>query len=282
MFTTMGLVHPGAMGASVGAAAKASGARVVWASEGRSPETKVRAEADGLEDVGTLAQLVRESDLIVSVCPPSAAVELARQIVGASFRGVYLDANAISPATARTIAELVREGGSSFVDGGIIGPPARERGTTRLYLSGTEAERVAGVFANSALEAIAIGDEPGNASALKMAYAAWSKGTSALLLAIRALASKEGVEAELLSEWALSQPELTARSDAVLTKTPAKAWRFAGEMREIAATFGAAGLPEGFHQAAAHTYEQLTDFKDVAEADRAEVLEALLKQQDEL
>jgi 3-hydroxyisobutyrate dehydrogenase-like beta-hydroxyacid dehydrogenase len=274
----MGLVHPGAMGASVGAAAKASGARVVWASEGRSSETKARAEADGLEDVGTLAQLVSESDLILSVCPPNAAEDLARQIIGASFRGVYLDANAISPATARTMAALVREGGSSFVDGGIIGPPAREQGTTRLYLSGTGAERVAGVFANSALEAIAIGDEPGKASALKMAYAAWSKGTSALLLAIRALASKEGIEADLLGEWALSQPELTARSEAVLTKTPAKAWRFAGEMREIAATFGAAGLPEGFHQAAAHLYEQLTNFKDVAEADRAEVLEALLKQ----
>ena len=278
MDQTVGILHPGMMGSSLGAAARAGGARVIWTSQRRSQDTKARADADGLEDVGSLAELTRQSDLIFSVCPPSAAQAVARQVMDLSFRGVYVDANAISPVTAKDIAHLVKGGGASYIDGGIIGPPAREQGTTRLYLSGADAELAAAVFTASPLQAVTIGDEMTKASALKMAYAAWTKGTAALLLAVRALAAREGVEPELLDEWALSQPELTERSEGVITRTPRKAWRFAGEMSEIADTFEAAGLPEGFHRAAEDVYDRLSEFKEVEAAEGAEVLAALLAQ----
>ncbi|HKW91389.1 MAG TPA: DUF1932 domain-containing protein, partial [Methylomirabilota bacterium] len=167
-------------------------------------------------------------------------------------------------ATAREISAVIVAGGAAFVDGGLIGPPPRSAGTTRLYLSGREAKRAAALFESSALEAIAVHDSPGAASALKMVYAAYTKGSSALLMAIRALAASEGVDDALLAEWRRSQPELPRRSESAARDNARKAWRFVGEMEEIAATFEAAGLPGGFHEAAGEIYRRLTPYKDTA------------------
>jgi 3-hydroxyisobutyrate dehydrogenase-like beta-hydroxyacid dehydrogenase len=259
---TIGLLHPGQMGSSLGAAAKTAGYRVIWCSEGRSAATRARAEREGLQDVHGLEQLVAQSETIVSVCPPSAALHVADAVASLGFTGLYVDANAVAPETARRIARRVQQGGASFVDGGIVGPPARVRGSTLLYLSGKCAAQVAHVFADSVLETHVLGPEPGEASAVKMAFAAWTKGNSALLLAVRALAHAEGATAGLLHAWSRLAPDLTARSEATAKNTAPKAWRFVGEMHEIAATFDAAGLPAGFHQAAAEIYKRLADFKD--------------------
>ncbi|PYM34948.1 MAG: phosphogluconate dehydrogenase, partial [Candidatus Rokuibacteriota bacterium] len=121
--TTIGLLHPGEMGAAVGASARADGARVLWAGEGRGAATRARAAAVGLEDVGTLDELARRSELIVSVCPPDAALDLARAVAERRFAGLYLDANAVAPGTAREIGAIVEKAGATFVDGGIIGGP---------------------------------------------------------------------------------------------------------------------------------------------------------------
>ena len=209
---TVALLHPGNMGATIGAAAATSGARVVWASSQRSKATQDRARQAGLSDVETLTDAVRASDVVFSVCPPHAALDLARSVAEQNFSGIYLDANAISRATAERIGEIVTKAGASFVDGGIIGPPIKGAGTTRLYLSGARAQEVANLFSESMLDARAIGGTPGSASALKVAYAAWTKCTDALILAIRALAAHEGVDKALLDEWALSQPDLARRS----------------------------------------------------------------------
>jgi 3-hydroxyisobutyrate dehydrogenase-like beta-hydroxyacid dehydrogenase len=198
------------------------------------------------------------------VCPPHAAIDVARDVAGRRFAGLFVDANAVAPVTAREIGAIVEAGGATFVDGGLIGPPPRNAGSTRLYLSGREAKRAAAFFESSALEAIAIGDGPGAASALKMTYAAYTKGSSALLMAIRALAASEGVDDALLAEWRRSQPDLPKRSEAAARDNARKAWRFVGEMEEIAATFEAAGLPGGFHEAAAVIYARLADYKDAA------------------
>jgi 3-hydroxyisobutyrate dehydrogenase-like beta-hydroxyacid dehydrogenase len=262
--TTIGILHPGDMGSVVGACAVAGGSRVLWASEGRSAGSRERAAAAGLEDARTVAALVSASDVIVSVCPPHAAIDLARDVAGRRFAGLFVDANAVAPATAREIGAVVEAGGATFVDGGLIGPPPRNAGSTRLYLSGREAKRAAALFESSALEAVAIGDGPGAASALKMAYAAYTKGSSALLMAIRALAASEGVDDALLAEWRRSQPDLPKRSEGAARDNARKAWRFVGEMEEIAATFAAAGLPGGFHEAAAVIYERLAGYKDAA------------------
>ena len=263
---TIGLLHPGEMGSSVGAAAQASGARVIWVSDERSDATHVRAESDGFEDVAWLNAIVNQSRIIVCVCPPEFATEVAAEVHALGFRGTYVDANAIAPATSRRGAEIVGQNGGSYVDGGIIGPPARQSGTTRLYLSGEQAGFVAQFLDKGDLEVICIEGDAGAASAVKMAYAAWTKGTSALLADIHALALAEGVHEPLMAEWQRSQPELLARSDRGLSSAAAKAWRFAGEMDEIASTFEADGLPDGFHRAAADVYRRLAEFKDDPDA----------------
>ena len=264
MTATVGLLHPGDMGSMVGACALTAGSRVRWASAGRSTGTGQRAAAAGLEDAGSLEALVAGSDVIISVCPPHAALDLARDVAARRFTGLFVDANAVAPATAREIGAVVEGGGASFVDGGLIGPPPRTAGSTRLYLSGREAKRAVALFESSVLEAIALNDSPGAASALKMVYAAYTKGSSALLIAIRALASCEGVDDALLAEWRRSQPDLPKRSESAARDNARKAWRFVGEMEEIAATFEAAGLPGGFHEAAAVIYERLAGYKDAA------------------
>jgi 3-hydroxyisobutyrate dehydrogenase-like beta-hydroxyacid dehydrogenase len=251
---TIGILHPGEMGAAVAAAPAAGGATVLWASAGRSPASAERARRAGLTDAGTVQELAREAAVILSVCPPHAAAEVARSVAG--FRGVYVDANAISPAGSRALRTYLEDAGATYVDGGIVGPPPSTPGTTRLYLSGAAADEVAALFAGTPVDARVLSAEPGDASALKMAYAAWTKGSAALLLAVRATASAHGVDAALLEEWRLSQPDLEARSERAAASAAAKGWRWVAEMEEIAATFAAAGVPEGFHRAAADVFRQ--------------------------
>jgi 3-hydroxyisobutyrate dehydrogenase-like beta-hydroxyacid dehydrogenase len=155
---------------------------------------------------------------------------------------------------------VVESAGAAFVDGGIIGPPPVQSGTSRMYLAGGRSNDVAALFAGSRLEAIPLEAPAGAASALKACYAAWTKGATALLAAVRALAEHEGVEAALLAEWKISQPGVEKRSETV-TAQARKAWRWIGEMEEIAASFEAAGLPGGFSRAAADVYRKLESFK---------------------
>ena len=250
---TVGLLHPGEMGAAIGTLLRERGTTVLWASEGRSAATARRAEGAGLEDAGSVDEVVRSSDVIFSVCPPHAALDVARSVSG--FTGVYVDANAISPATAHAVADAV----ARVVDGGIVGAPPRRSGTTRLYLSGAEADVVAELFGGTAVDARIVSQEVGHASAVKMAYAAWTKGTAALLLAVRSLARSEGVEPTLLEEWSLSLPELPEQSVRAARAAATKGWRWVGEMEEIASTFAAAGLPAGFHEAAAEVFRAISD-----------------------
>ncbi len=265
------------MGTTVAASLVRSGAAVVWASEGRSPATRARADGAGLTDAGSLADACRQSDVVISVCPPGAAVELARAVVATGFRGVYVDANAIAPSTVAAISGIVTERGGQVVDGGLVGPPAERPGTTRLYLSGARAAEVAGLFAAGPLEPQVIGDEPGAASALKICYAAYTKGTAALLLAVAALAEAAGVAPALFAEWDRSQRDLPNRVAATAHGSAPKAWRWVGEMDEIASTFADAGLPDGFHRAAADVFTRLADLKDVEQASADDVIALLLR-----
>jgi len=200
------------MGAAIGALVAGHGHEVIWAAEGRSTHTRARASA--FTEVPTVAAVADGSDLVFSVCPPHAARAVADQVAEAGFTGVFVDANAISPNTARDVGRVVTTAGGSFIDGGIIGGPPTPGTSTRLYLAGSGAPSVAELFADTPLAVIVLPGEPGTASALKVCYAAYTKGTTALLLAIRALARAEGVDDALLAEWATSQPDLAARSEA--------------------------------------------------------------------
>ena len=202
----VGLLHPGEMGAAVATALRVVGHTVLWASADRSEATVRRAKSAGLEDCVSTRELAQQCDVIFCLCPPAVAVEVARQV--SRFAGIYVDANAISPATSRSIERSVPR----YVDGAIIGPPPTERGSTRIYLSGREADTVGALFAATIIEPLVVSDAPGSASALKMAYSAWTKGTAALVLTIRSLALAEGIEQPLLHEWTKSLPDLRERS----------------------------------------------------------------------
>jgi 3-hydroxyisobutyrate dehydrogenase-like beta-hydroxyacid dehydrogenase len=256
----IGLLHPGEMGAAVGRCLTGAGYEVLWASEGRGAQTAARARAAGLTDAGTPAEVAERADIIFSICPPHAALDVAWAVQG--FSGLFVDANAISPATAREVALMVEEGGATYVDGGIIGmppppsPPPVAGSSTRLYLSGAEAQTVRGLFDGTSLDSRVLGSGALAASSIKMAYAAWTKGTAALLLAARGLARAEGVEDALLAEWAMSQPSLQDRSRTAADSAAVKGWRWVAEMEEIAASMAADGLPDGFHQAAAEIFRR--------------------------
>lgn len=271
--TKVGILHPGEMGSSIGACARQAGAEVFWVAAGRGPYTRRRADEAGLMALDGLDALSGSVDIIISVCPPDAARDVARATVAAGFDGIYVDGNAVSPDTARDVAKIAKQNGCDYVDGGIIGPPALRPGVTRMYLSGDGAGKVAELFQGSNLNVIDLGPGDAAASALKTCYASWTKGTSALLLAIRTLARSEGVDEALVQEWSGSQSGLAERSQRAARGSSRKAWRFVGEMLEIAHSFEAAGLPGGFHRGAAELYEHLSEFKD---ADKAPTLEEVV------
>ena len=264
----VGFLHPGLMGETLAANCSET---ALWVGQGRSLGTRLRAEHHGLAEIATLDELVDRAGAIVSICPPGAALDVATTVADAGFTGLYADANAISPETARSIATKFEQ----YVDGSVIGPPAHKPGTTRLYLSGERAGDVAGWYDGSALDARIIGVEPGAASALKMAYASWTKIGSAMNLAIRALARAEGVDQALVDEWNISQPGLVDRSDLVAEGVSPKAWRFTGEMEQIADSFAGAGLPSGFADAANEIYRRMAGFKDTSEVTLDHVIDCL-------
>jgi hypothetical protein len=276
------------MGAAVGRCLRDRGHVVLWASAGRGSATSARAAAAGLIDAGTVTEIASRCDVIVSVVPPHGALEVAREVAGAGFGGLYVDANAVSPATVREVAGIVADGGADCVDGGIIGTPPVKPGFIRLYLSGPRAGEVRQLFDDTPVD-VRVVDHGGlseaaqdgagagigvvgSASAVKMAYASWTKGSAALLLAARALARAQGVEDVLLAEWGLSQPGLEERSVRAARSAAGKGWRWVAEMEEIAAAMGAGGLPEGFHLAAAEIYRRAPHD---AEAGLDAVLDAL-------
>lgn len=260
---TITLLHPGEMGAAVGACLVQRAVRVLWVSEGRSAASRKRACERELNEISSLDRALEESDAVLSICAPSGAFEVAREVAAIGFRGIYVDANAIAPAHSREIGVVVEAAGARFVDGGIIGLPPTSRRVARLYLAGPEAASIAKLFAGSQTTAIPMGEAAaGAASAIKVCFAAYNKGETALLGIIRALAKFEGIDEALMKEWAQSQPGAAQHSENIAARA-FKAWRWAGEMEEIAASFDAAGLPSGF-LAYAEIYRRLASFKDCA------------------
>lgn len=276
--SNVGIINPGAMGISIAASARAAGHDVYWSSAGRSVPSRRRAEERGLLDVLTVESLCSTSDVILCVCPPHAAESVALSVIDAGFQGLYCDGNAIAPQKAVSIGDRMSAAGIEFVDGSIIGPPAWQPGTTRFYLSGASAAQVAELFAGSVTEAIVIGDDIGRASALKMVFASQTKGFTALQSSIQAVAERLGVREDLYREWERRDPDSAAKAEKSTRRVTEKAWRFTGEMTEIADTFEKAGLPNGFFLAARDVYQRMALFKDADELPPLdEVLAALIE-----
>jgi len=254
----VGVLHPGAMGASLGAALKARAGQVVWAADGRSYATAKRAELADLVAVRDVAELVAIADVVVSICPPAAALDVAKQVNGHASAGrpaLYVDANAVAPGTVEQLGALL--GPERVVDACVIGPPAWRPDTTQLWASGTSAEAVVELFAGSTVEAHALGPRLGSASALKACYGLQSKAVPALWLALAAAADRYGVRDALQIELARDGVDLGAELAEISRRSAPKAWRWIGEMEEAAAAMVAAGLPGGFSAAAAEIYRRI-------------------------
>ena len=257
----IGILHPGEMGSAVAATVRNSGYEVCWVSEGRSHRTRARAESAGFTDSGTLAHLCETCPVILSVCPPEFAADLADQVLSHGFRGTYLDANAISPAHKQEIAARMQAGGVRFVDGGVIGLPPKEKGQTWLYLSGEHADSIACCFQAGPMEVEIIGTEIGKASALKTCYAAQNKGSIALLIAVMGAADRLGVLEELRREWARPGRALRAQRDAHPARCAQSLALESGDARnsrDIRIRGDAAGIPPGRRG----NLRRLREFKD--------------------
>ncbi len=277
MSENLGILHPGEMGVYIAASARNNGNAVYWVSEGRSPATHKRAQSHSLSDAHSMEEFCRTCSIIISVCPPHAAEEVARQVLAQPFKGLYADLNAISPQRAICIGQMMEERGIAFVDGGIIGGPAWEADTTWLYLSGRESQRIAACFSAGSLKAQVIGENIGKASALKMCYAAYSKGSTALLCSVLAAAESLEVREELEKQWSYDELNFPGQAAKRVRSVTAKAWRFAGEMDEIAETFTRVGLPGGFHVAAAELYRRLAAYRgSTTIPELSEILDTLL------
>jgi len=277
MSESIGVINPGDMGVSIAASAVHNGHHVYWASKGRSADTRKRAEENHLIDAGTLEEVCKQCSIILSVVPPSAAEEVAEQVIAQRFKGTFADLNAISPQRAQRIGERLEANGIKFVDGGIIGPPAWATNTTWLSLSGKSSSTIAALFTNGPLRTETLGDRVGDASALKMCYGAYTKGHTALIAGVLGTAANSGVRDALMRRWAADGSGLDKSAAGRVARITDRAWRWVGEMGEIASTFEHASMPRGFHDAAGDIYRRLAQFKDQEPPSTDTLIDALKK-----
>ncbi|MCC6175253.1 MAG: DUF1932 domain-containing protein [Chloroflexi bacterium] len=255
---TVGILSPGAMGSAVGAVVRAGGIRTITCLAGRSERSARLAAQAGIEPVPDYETLVREADAILAILVPSEArglaerVAVAVQATGADI--LYAECNAIAPQTVREIGAILTAAGARFVDGGIIGPPPkRGEHKTRLYVSGEHAVDLAQLTTDG-LDILPIGPEIGQASGLKMCYAALTKGLTALATELLVAGQMMGLAAPLRAELEQSQSGLLGWVERSMPGMPPKAYRWVGEMEEIAATFGHLGLTPEILAGAAEMY----------------------------
>jgi len=257
------IIAPGSMGAGVGAHLRAHGAEVYTCLAGRGTWSGARARTAGMTVVPDDVELVRSVDVLLSIVPPGAAVETAERIAAAMTRGgvtpVYAECNAIAPETARAIDRTVAAAGATCVDAGIVGGPPRPGGAgPRVYASGADTSGLVRLR-DHGLDVRPIGPEIGQASALKMCYAMWSKGSQALAVGLLVTAALAGVSDPLLAQFRESEPELLTSMERRLPGMPPKAYRWVAEMEEMAKTLRDSGLPDETFMGAARVYQMIAD-----------------------
>ncbi len=279
MKSSIGILHPGEMGISVAVSAQLAGNEVYWCEDNRSDETRERAEKYGITAMPDMQALCQHCSIIIAVCPPQFAVETAEKVAEEGFEGIYLDANAISPESSLVISGLFSASAIKFVDGGIIGPPAWKKDRTKLYLSGHDAESLANTLHGGNLSVKVIGDQIGQASALKMCHSGHSKAFTALMLSLMSAAEAYGVYEPLLQHWQDERPDVVQEAEEKIERATRKAWRFSPEMQEIANTLDYKGVPTGFHTAAYDIFQRISHFKgsEPGQIPIQEVLQAIIR-----
>ena len=266
---TIAIQSPGDMGHGVGRDLSDRGFSVITALEGRSARTRGLAESAGIKDVGDLASLVEQADLVLSILPPASAEALGDALASAmartNARPVVADCNAIAPSTVQRIAQTIGDRGATFIDAGIIGlAPGKTELPTRFYCSGPDTTALEAINGGG-IRVCSLGNEVGQASAMKMVYASVTKGTMTLHAAALTAAAKFGLSEAYHAELQESQPAVWGAMNRMVPRLPLDAGRWIGEMHEIASTYGDAGLPSGFHDAAATMFTLIDDTPIAAE-----------------
>ena len=260
MVKTVAIMSQGDMGHSVGNVLGDNGFDVITCLEGRSSRTKELAEKGNFRVVDSMDQMVQEADLILSILVPSRAKDLAEEVSAAMKRSggtsYFVDCNAISPKSAKELEVIINSAGGNFIDGGIIGTAPAKGDTPRFYVSGPDAQVVTelngkGIIVKS------VGNEIGQASGIKMCYAALTKGTNTLQVALLTAAEKMGLTEALKEEFEFSQKAHLNSMENGISRLPANAHRWIGEMEEISSTFEDLGVTPHFHKGAAEIYKLL-------------------------
>ena len=258
---TIAILSPGNMGAAVGRALRESGYDVVTNLDGRSERTRALAEEAGFRVISGMDGIVKVADLVMSILVPSEAISVAREAASAmnrtGARPAFADCNAVSPDTARELGEIIEAAGGRYIDAGIIGGPPGSGSPPRFYASGPH-EAVLGELDGKGILVPLLGGEVGRASGIKMCYASMTKGASALETAALVAAYRLGLSSELESELASSRAAALAQMQSLIG-LPGKAFRWIGEMEEIAATFESVGVTGHFHQGAAEIFRMVAD-----------------------
>lgn len=253
----IGIMSPGDMGQAVAQQLKSQGFEVFTALDNRSERSRTLARDAGITDVGSIAQLTETCEVILSVMNPGAAAGFGAEVAAAlrqtKKKPLVVDCNAIAPSTAQAIAEEVTAAGGLCVDGGIIGPPPRGTAKTTLYVSGPQAQELA-QLATPLINITVMSERIGDASALKMCYAAMTKGVQALGTELLVAARRLGVDAALDAQMKQSRSEVYNWVLGVLPVMPPKAYRWVPEMLEIAKTFEDAGMTPRILEGAADMY----------------------------
>jgi putative dehydrogenase len=256
---TVAIIAPGEMGAATGRRLREHGALILTMLAGRSAASAARAERAGFAVVDDAAALAAQSSILLSIVPPGAALGLAERLApalaAAPLKPLYVDCNAVSPATAQRIAAVIAGTGCRFVDAGIIGPPPAGNARTVFYAAGEAAPDLLPLTALG-LDLRLLEGPVGAASALKMSYAGLTKGIAALGSAIALGAESAGTTAALLRELGESQPHLLP----YLARLPGmfpKAYRWVAEMEEIGGFLSGHPPAEALYRAMARLYEHL-------------------------
>ncbi len=253
----IGLLSPGDMGHIVGQLLLEHGLPVFTCLKNRSERTRGLAKKAGIKDLSTYEELVCETDMILSILVPSEAENAARSVIEALGKvaktTVYVDCNAISPATSQKINIIIKNAGSKYVDASIIGPPPRKRGTTRFYASGPDVKTFE-ALTDYSLDVRPIGAKIGQAKGIKMVYGALTKGLAAISTQLLIAAWKMGLYNDLIDDFIKSQVELYKWMEQRVPRIPNRSRRWIGEMEEISKTFNALGLTPKIYEGAADTY----------------------------
>ena len=254
------ILSPGAMGHAVGRVLAEHGVDIITCLAGRSERTHRLASAAGFTEIPTLEDLVCEADLVLSILVPVDAEASACQLAGAlkatGAQPYIADCNAISPMRSAKIEAVIQSAGGRFIDASIIGPPPGQGAPPRFYVSGTHAEAMLPLDGKG-IVVKSLGEIIGRASGIKMCYAALTKGTSTLQVALLTAAESMGLTEELRQELAYSQTAALQSMESTIPRLPPNAHRWVGEMEEIASTFAEVGVTSHFHLGAAAIYRLL-------------------------